>query len=182
VILARTFFCFILLTSGCVSVGRTSHGAYDLSGEVFPENPASVVPYFTGLLLGAVASAPLLLVSWPGTTIAYPESGDDEDKIWSTLSPVAMTGSVVGSIFGAIFYPFGMPFMDAQGTADDWDEDADDWGREDNFEAGPPGGEDDPIPAPWLRAAAEIPGQDGIPGAPFRRTPVTPWEDYRPER
>lgn len=172
--------CLLLFLSGCVSVGRGSHKVYDWTGEVYPENPVSIGPYFFGLVTGAVASSPLLLVSWPATEVAYPESGDEEDKLWSTLSPVAVTGSLVGTILGSIFYPFGLPFMDAEANEDDWEE-SEDW-EDDNFDEGPPGGDEDPTPAPWLKEESEIPKEDGVPRAPYRRKTLLPWEDYSPSR
>lgn len=179
--LASLLLCSMLMVSGCVSVGRGSHKAYDWTGEVYPENPVSIAPYFLGLTTGALGSSPLLLVSWPMTAIGYPESGDEEDKLWSTLSPVAVTGALVGTLLGSIFYPFGLPFMDAEAQEDEWEE-SEEWGEEDNFDDGPPGGDEDPVPVPWLSEQSEIPTEDGVPRAPYRRSTLTPWEDYSPSR
>jgi hypothetical protein len=178
---AHVFLLLCVYTTGCVSTGRASHAGFDWSGEVFPANPVSVVPYFTGVVLGAIAGSPLLLISWPATAIGYPEDGDEEDEIWSTLSPVGFTGTGFGTLLGGLFYPFGMPFMDAEEDEDGWD-DEDNWEEDDNFDDGPPGGDEDPVPVPWTEDGGSVPKEDGAAVAPYRRAPLSGWEDYRPWR
>lgn len=163
--------------TGCVALGDAGRGTYDLGGEVFPPNPAAIVPYFVGLGLGAIASSPLLLLTWPGALLFYPEDGEKDGKIWSSIYPATFLGTTVGALLSLPFYPFGLPFTpedDGEGWAEvDEDDRA--------FEDGPPGGDAPPVPSPWLDY--EAPKRDGVPIPPFEDAPPMPWEGFdRPQK
>jgi len=173
----RKIFALTLLlgmsfsSAGCVGIGRSSAFIYSRAGENFPENPATIGPYFFGLATGAIAAAPLVLLSWPLTKLFFPDDGPEELRFASILAPSFVLGSTVAIVISLPLAPFGVPFMSSEDD-DGWDDD----GLGDNFAAGPPGGDADPTPPPWRPQA--LPGKDGALEPPLRGQSVNPWESY----
>lgn len=168
--------------AGCTTISHGARDTWSFAGETFPENPASIVPFFIGLGLGCIVALPLNLISWPSAELFMGDDANEEgDKIFAIFAPQGYLGAGVGIILAAPFYPFGMPFMEEGDPEDDWNDEPEDAGR--SFEEGPPGGEWPRVPAPWLEdpdPAARIPRRDGIPAPPFRGAVLEPWEPVRP--
>lgn len=101
----------LALAPGCRALGEAGADGYSWGNRVFTSNPISVVPFFTGLVLGAVAGLPLALFSAPLTLVAYP-SEDREEYFYSAafISSLGL-GTFLGTVLAAPFYPFGLPFL-----------------------------------------------------------------------
>ena len=99
------------LGPGCRALGVAGADSYAWSNRVFTENPVSVIPFFTGLVLGAVAGLPLAVISGPLALLGYPREDRDEYFLSSAFLPSLGLGTFLGTILAAPFYPFGLPFL-----------------------------------------------------------------------
>lgn len=107
---AWSLACLLVVTPGCRALGVGASYAYDWGSSVFAANPVSVGFYYAGLGLGFVATAPLLLFTWPLTALCYP-SGEDAFYGYAVTAPGHYLGVVLSTVMAAPFYPFGWPLM-----------------------------------------------------------------------
>ncbi len=96
---------------GCRALGKAGAESYAWGNEVFTGNPISVVPFFTGLALGAIAGLPLAIISGPLTLIAYPREDREEYFYSSAFLPSLSLGTFFGTVLATPFYPLGLPFV-----------------------------------------------------------------------
>ncbi len=92
-------------------MGQLGWDGYAWSNEAFVPNPVAEVPFFTGLVLGAIAGLPLCVISGPLALVAYPSQDGDEFFLSSALLPSLTLGTLVGTLLASPFYPFGVPFL-----------------------------------------------------------------------
>lgn len=90
-------------------MGSGAQRFYEGSAGVFTPNPAAILPFYAGFGLGFLASAPLLLLSWPLAALAGPRD-DGAYGVASRLAPALLVGSAVGDLLAAPFWPLGLPF------------------------------------------------------------------------
>ena len=92
-------------------MGQLGWDGYAWTNEAFAPNPVAEIPFFAGVVLGAIAALPLCIISGPLALIAYPNEDGDEFLISSALLPSLTVGTFVGTLLATPFYPFGIPFL-----------------------------------------------------------------------